>query len=209
MRVGILGFAHGHVSSYCRKWRDRPELDIDVAAGWDHNSERLAKAGANFNIDECTEIAGVLSRVDAVVIGAETSMHADMVEAAASAGLPVVLQKPMALEPEEADRIVAAVDRAGIPFTMAWQMRADPQNIKMKELLDGGKRAGVHGATPARALFLPEPGRKVIVASQTRAESGHMGRRCFAPDRFSVLAVRDAGERDCGVGYAFRSGYAK
>jgi predicted dehydrogenase len=38
----------------------------------------------------------------------------------------------------EADRIVAAVNEHGVPFTMAWQMRVDPQNVKMKELIEGG-----------------------------------------------------------------------
>jgi predicted dehydrogenase len=38
----------------------------------------------------------------------------------------------------EADRIVAAVARHGVPFTMAWQMRVDPQNIAIKELMQSG-----------------------------------------------------------------------
>jgi predicted dehydrogenase len=78
------------------------------------------------------------SDIDAVVIGAETSLHADMVELAAAAGKAIVLQKPMALSMEEADRIVAAVNEHKVPFTLAWQMRVDPQNQKMKELRDGG-----------------------------------------------------------------------
>ena len=38
----------------------------------------------------------------------------------------------------EADRIVEAVNNSGVPFTMAWQMRVDPQNLKIKELIDSG-----------------------------------------------------------------------
>ena len=51
----------------------------------------------------------LLGREDiaAVVIGAETSRHADLVEAAAAAGKTIILQKPLALTMDEADRIVA------------------------------------------------------------------------------------------------------
>jgi predicted dehydrogenase len=79
--------------------------------------------------------------VDAVVIGAETSLHAEMVEMAAAgggAGKAIVLQKPMALTLEEAERIVSAVERAGVKFTMAWQMRVDPQNLLMRDLVKTG-----------------------------------------------------------------------
>ncbi len=57
---------------------------------------------------------------------------------AAAAGKIIALQKPIALTLAEADRIVAAVERHAVPFTMAWQMRVDPQNIQIKELLDSG-----------------------------------------------------------------------
>jgi predicted dehydrogenase len=34
---------------------------------------------------------------------------------------------------------VAAVESSGVPFTLAWQMRVDPQNVAMKELLATGE----------------------------------------------------------------------
>ena len=77
--------------------------------------------------------------MQAVVIAAETSLHAELVEQAAAAGKMIALQKPMALTLPQADRIVAAVERHGVPFTLAWQMRVDPQNIEIKELLESGE----------------------------------------------------------------------
>lgn len=136
--VGILGFAHGHVNAYCKQWRERPELDIDVIGGWDHDRSRLEKAASDHGISAHTEVNTLFSEVDAVVIGAETSLHADLVEQAAEAGKVIVLQKPMALTMSEADRIVEAVNSHGVAFTMAWQMRVDPQNIEIKRLVDEG-----------------------------------------------------------------------
>jgi predicted dehydrogenase len=139
--VGIAGFAHGHVNSYCRQWRQDAGMGVEVLAGWDHDAERLGKAAKSHGIEPCQDVDELLGRADvqAVVVASETSLHAELVEKAAAGGKKIVLQKPMALTMGEADRIVEAVNAHGVPFTMAWQMRADPQNIKMKELLHSGR----------------------------------------------------------------------
>lgn len=141
VNVGILGFAHGHVRMYCDRWRARPEMGVRVTAGWDHDAERRTKACDGLGIDAAERAEALLERpdVDAVVIGAETSLHADLVEQAAAAGKAIVLQKPISLTMEQADRIVSAVKRAGVPFTLAWQMRVDPHNLEMRSLLASGR----------------------------------------------------------------------
>lgn len=139
--VGVLGFAHGHVNSYCARWRGEPDLGVAVRAGWDHDAGRLAEAVRAHGVEACESAERLLARQDlqAVVIAAETSRHAELVEQAAAAGKAIVLQKPIALTLAEADRIVAAVQRARVPFTMAWQMRVDPQNLKIRELVASGE----------------------------------------------------------------------
>jgi predicted dehydrogenase len=140
INVGILSFAHGHVNAYCNQWQQRPELGIHLVAAWDHDAERLAKHAATYHLYAYSNLDEFLAHPDlhAVVIGAETSLHADMVEKAATAGKAIALQKPLALTLAEADRIVAAVERHGVPFTLAWQMRVNPQNIAIKELIASG-----------------------------------------------------------------------
>jgi predicted dehydrogenase len=141
VKVGILGFAHGHVNSYCDEWNKHDKYGIRVVAGWDDDTDRLEAAAGKFQLKAYAEAGALLAdaEVQAVIIAAETSMHADLVEQAAAAGKAIVLQKPIALTLAEADRIVSAVNKHGVPFTMAWQMRVDPQNRLMKELLDSGQ----------------------------------------------------------------------
>jgi predicted dehydrogenase len=76
--------------------------------------------------------------VECVIVASETSKHADLCVAAAEAGKGVLLQKPMALTLSDCDRVIAAVERAGIWFSLAYQMRCDPQNIHMKKLVEEG-----------------------------------------------------------------------
>jgi predicted dehydrogenase len=140
IHIGILGFAHGHVNAYCNQWQQRPELGIHLVTAWDHQAARLAKHAATYPLHAYADVDEFLAHpgMDAVVIGAETSLHADMVEKAASAGKAIVLQKPLALTIAEADRIVNAVERHRVPFTLAWQMRVDAQNIAIKEMIERG-----------------------------------------------------------------------
>jgi predicted dehydrogenase len=138
LNVGILGFAHAHVPMYCVRWRANPDMGIRVVAGWDADETR-ARARAD-GVALCRSAAELLARPDvrAVVVGAETSLHASLVAEAAAAGKAVVLQKPIGLTMEDADRVVEAVRRARTPFTLAWQMRVDAHNLQMKSLLAGG-----------------------------------------------------------------------
>ena len=140
INVGVLGFAHGHVMSYGKAWEDHPEYGVKITAGWDHDAERLKKSCAAFNATPCDTVEALLaSDISAVVISCETKYHVDMVEKAAAAGKDIILYKPMALTMAQADRIVEAVNKNGVRFTMGWQMRVDPQNIKMKELIENGE----------------------------------------------------------------------
>ncbi|HRJ42647.1 MAG TPA: Gfo/Idh/MocA family oxidoreductase [Caldilineaceae bacterium] len=140
VKVGILGFAHGHVNAYCAHWQQHPEDEIEIVAGWDHDPARLAQQTGRYAIPGYALLADFLahSGMQAVVIGGETSLHAALVEQAAAAGKAIALQKPISLTLAEADRIVAAVERYAVPFTMAWQMRVDPQNLQIKQVLESG-----------------------------------------------------------------------
>src|SRR5688500_13990363 len=118
INLGILGLAHGHVGIYCNQWRKHFSNDIRIIGAWDHNAARIAAACEKYQLDQCASVDDLLFRpgLDAVLIGAETSLHADLVEAAAAARKKIILQKPLCLTMEEADRIVADVTREEVPF---------------------------------------------------------------------------------------------
>ena len=144
INLGILGLAHGHVSVYCDQWIKQPN-DIRITAAWDHDATRAKAAREKYHCELFDSVDALLAHasLDAVIIGGETNLHADLVEAATAADKKIILQKPLALTLEEADRIVAAVEREQIKlqkpcFTLAWQMRLDPQNLAMKHLIDTG-----------------------------------------------------------------------
>lgn len=77
--------------------------------------------------------------LDAVVIATPTPTHADIVQLAADAYLPVLLEKPISLTMKDANKIVSAVKKSGIKFQVGFNRRWDPSYIKAKRSLVKGK----------------------------------------------------------------------
>ena len=136
--IGIISFAHGHVNAYANQIMKFD--DAQLAACWDDDAERGARNAETFKIPFESDLQTFLSRTDVhcVIVASETNKHADLCIAAARAGKSVLLQKPMAITLEDCDRIITAVEETGIWFSMAFQMRCDPQNIAMKRLVSEG-----------------------------------------------------------------------
>ena len=137
VEVGILGFAHGHVMAYGGLWAKHPEMGVNIAKGWDADPERAENSVKALNAKTAKTAKEILDdiNIQAVVISSETKYHVELAERAAEAGKSIILYKPMALTLEGADKIVAAVEKYNVPMTMGWQMRADPQNIKIRQLI--------------------------------------------------------------------------
>jgi predicted dehydrogenase len=136
--IGVLSLAHGHVGAYCSQIANFD--DARLVAIWDDDVARGQNAAKQWGMDYCAAPEAVVQRkdVDAVMIGVETNRHAEMTCLAANAKKHVLLQKPMALSLEDCDRIIEAVDRNGVLFTMGYQMRQDPMNQKIRELVQNG-----------------------------------------------------------------------
>ena len=142
MNVGILGFAHGHVMMYGDVWKNNPSMGITISGAWDHNDERLNTCADKLNITQrYSTIDELLDNTDiqGVVISSETKYHAELAVKAAEKKKKIILYKPMAMTLSQADEIVEAVNKNNVDFTMGWQMRTDPQNLKMRELLNTGE----------------------------------------------------------------------
>jgi predicted dehydrogenase len=114
--------------------------DVRLVAAWDDDEERGRKNAESFGMEFSPHLEDIVGRkdIDALIVTSETNKHGDLCVAAAAAGKQILLQKPMALSLEECDRIIAAVDKAGVTLRMAFQMRCDPVNQRMKQLIDEG-----------------------------------------------------------------------
>ncbi len=140
IKVGILGSAHGHVMSYGSLWAKDKSLGIEIAGLWDHDEARMKTNAEKLGTVPMT-LEAILGdeTITAVVISSETAYHCELCEKAAAARKAIICYKPMAMNLEEADRMVAAVEKYNVPFTLGYQMRVDPQNIEIKRLIQSGE----------------------------------------------------------------------
>jgi myo-inositol 2-dehydrogenase / D-chiro-inositol 1-dehydrogenase len=76
--------------------------------------------------------------VEAVVIVTPTSSHARLIELAVRAGKAVWSEKPIALSLAETERVVALVNRTGVPVQLGFMRRFDPGYVKAKERIEAG-----------------------------------------------------------------------
>jgi predicted dehydrogenase len=76
--------------------------------------------------------------IDVVLVATPHSAHVSQAVAAAEAGKHVYLEKPMALNVAECDRIIDAARNAGVKLTVAKQTRHGDPEMKAKELIDEG-----------------------------------------------------------------------
>ncbi len=136
VRIGVLSHAHGHSNAYCRKMLEFD--DVELVACWDDNEERGQEAASSFGMEFRDESEAITAdpNIDAVIVATETNRHADLVEQAAEAGKAILCQKPLATTLDDCDRIIEVVHRTGVKFSVAFQMRQDPVNRKIKELVD-------------------------------------------------------------------------
>jgi predicted dehydrogenase len=85
--------------------------------------------------------------VDAVYIATPPDSHCAYALAAAAAGKPALVEKPMARNTAECDRMVDAFARAGLPLFVAHYYRSLPCCVRVAQLLREGAVGTVTGVT--------------------------------------------------------------
>ena len=124
VRVGLIGaggIGSFHGESLARRVPRATLASVaDPAPGV---AERLA---ASLGCPQATlESAELLAdpSIQAVVVAAPPSVHADLIEAAAGVGKAVFCEKPMGLTLDDADRAIKAARAAGVPLQVGFNRR--------------------------------------------------------------------------------------
>ncbi|HLG40253.1 MAG TPA: Gfo/Idh/MocA family oxidoreductase [Chitinophagaceae bacterium] len=72
--------------------------------------------------------------IDIVYVVLPNSMHAEYVIRAAKAGKHVISEKPMAITPEDCDKMIAACKDAGKMLSVGYRLHFEPYNLEMARL---------------------------------------------------------------------------
>ncbi len=77
--------------------------------------------------------------VEGVMIATAHASHLELIEAAAAAGKPIFVEKPLTLTVEEGRKAVAAAEAAGVPLQVGHQRRRTAANRAIKKMIDAGE----------------------------------------------------------------------
>jgi predicted dehydrogenase len=145
LRVAIAGLAHGHVSGFLNNAAKRG--DIRIAAIFDPDAALVASYGKRYNIpaeQQFTDLGRMLdaAKPEAVATFTSTIDHAGVVEAAAARHIPVMMEKPLAVDMNEARRIQRAAARAAIPVIVNYETTWYRSHGEIRKLFKEQNAAG-------------------------------------------------------------------
>ncbi len=116
-----------------------PEMAVGMIC--DVNPDAARALAEPRRIEWITDYRRVLAddRIQAVYIALPHNLHAEVAVAAAGARKHILLEKPMANSLEEADRILAAQQKAGIKLMIGFTHRFHSELETAKRLIDAGE----------------------------------------------------------------------
>lgn len=145
LRVGVIGLTHGHAQGFLRNYLKRP--DLDIAGISEPEASVAARYRERFQLDRSRLYASHAEMLDAVKPEAamafnSTYEHREAVELCARRGIPVMMEKPLAVSMEHA-RAMAAAGRAGrVPVLVNYETTWYPVNAPIRRMVMEEKRLG-------------------------------------------------------------------
>ena len=126
VQVALVGAGHIHTPGFVKRLQARE--DVAVRWVWDHDTARAKSRAEELDAQAIGDVRQVWEdpQVSAVVICAETNRHEPLVLDAAAAGKHMFVEKPLGLGAQDAYRMAAAIEQAGVLFQTGYFMRGNP-----------------------------------------------------------------------------------
>lgn len=137
-KFGIVGC--GGIAAFHRDAiRDLPNARLVCVAS--RSVERAKAFGEAEGVDWTTSVQDLAERddIDIVCVTTHSGSHAEIGEAVLRAGKHLIVEKPIAMTPDEARRLIALAEANGAMLSVISQRRFEPQYMNVKRLLDEGK----------------------------------------------------------------------
>ena len=137
-RIGLMGC--GTVADYGHLPAIVQAPGLCLAALFDPDEGRLRRAQAKFGAPAAfTDQEEFLhSGIDAVAITSPAPCHRENVLAAIRQGLPVLCEKPLAMDEAECEEMIAAAATAGVMLFTGFDYRFSPAARRIRELVRAG-----------------------------------------------------------------------
>jgi predicted dehydrogenase len=124
MRFGVLGSGFWAKEVHAAALAAHPSAEL--VGVWGRDLAKAEAVGAEFDVAGYDDVDALLAEVDAVSISLPPDVQAPLAVRAAEAGKHLLLEKPLALSVDGADRVVSAVRAAGVASVVFFTFRFQP-----------------------------------------------------------------------------------
>jgi predicted dehydrogenase len=107
----------------------------ELAAIVDRDGARASEAAARYGTAALTDARELAGRAEAAIVAVPTSAHADVGCMLLGAGLDVLVEKPIAVDLAEADRLISSAQRGGRILQVGHVERFNPAVVELERRL--------------------------------------------------------------------------
>jgi predicted dehydrogenase len=137
VKFGLAGTGYWARVTHAAVLADEPAAEF--TAVWGRSAEKAAALGEEFGVRPYTSFGDFLAQVDAVAFAVPPDVQAELATEAADAGKHLLLEKPVATTTAGAERLVSAVDRAGVSSVVFFTARFSASTREwLASVRDGG-----------------------------------------------------------------------
>ena len=154
LRVGLAGLG-SMGQNHLRLLSSRPGVELVAVSDTSRTSldsalDRTSSQGFENPLTMLREAV-----LDAIVIATPTTTHLDLATAAIEAGVPVLVEKPLAATVDDALRILRASRERGVPVQVGHVERFNPAVLELGRLLAQGWLSTIYSISSRRAGPFP------------------------------------------------------
>ncbi|WP_427896261.1 Gfo/Idh/MocA family protein [Kribbella sp. GL6] len=156
MRFALIGA--GAIGTVHARLIDALGNEAVLVAVVDQNVERGGKLAEQYgaHVYATPAEAYAAEELDAVGICLPSALHADVAIEALEAGKHVIVEKPVDITLEAADRLLAAQQATGLTVSVISQRRFQPPVAQIRAAIDGGALGRVTSGIAESAFFRPQ-----------------------------------------------------
>ncbi|ARX83741.1 Gfo/Idh/MocA family oxidoreductase [Streptomyces alboflavus] len=160
LRVGLIGYGLAGSVFHAPLIAATEGLTLDTVVT--SNAERQAQARAEFGAElrcaaEADELWDRADDLDLIVVASPNKTHVPLATAALKAGLPVVVDKPLAGTAAEARDLAALADERGLLLSVFQNRRWDNDFRTLRKLLANGELGDVQRFESRFERWRPQP----------------------------------------------------
>jgi predicted dehydrogenase len=123
-RIGVVGTGHWAEVVHAAGAAAHP--DVDLVAVWGRDLGRASALAERYAARGFDDFDAFLAEVDLLTLAVPPYVQADLALRAAEAGKHLLLEKPIALDPDAADQLVSVVEERGLSTVVFFTQRFVP-----------------------------------------------------------------------------------